>query len=207
MKELPFKPGTSPFRINGVFYLGLRRYIEQRVEGGTDAFTRGLDDPHLAAFVRQTFLATAFYDLLPILPLTDALARLDRTPFNEFVRQRARAQALHDCEGVYRAFIGRRGSEREMLDGVVKTSARIYDFGTIEYVIDRPGVADISRIEVPDPVIGWYQTSTTEYLRAVLEHAAFPNAQVSCYRKEPLHVVQGCRVWKMTFRATWQPLL
>ena len=206
MKPLPFKPGASPFRINGVFYLGLRRYIGERVDGGLERLAVELGDGELAAFVRQTFLATSFYDLLPIAPLMETLARLAKQSFGEFVRRRSRAQAIHDCEGVYKAFMGRRGSDKELLDGICKTSARIYDFGKTEYAVVRPGVVDMVRVQVPDPILGWYQTSTAEYFCAVLEHAARPEAQVHCYKREPLHVMQGVRLWRMTFRAEWTPL-
>jgi hypothetical protein len=207
MRALPFKPGTSPFRINGVFYIGLRRYIEERTPRGLDGLTAALDDAELTAFARQTFLATSFYDLLPIVPLTETLARLQKKSFAEFVRRRARAQANADCEGVYRAFIGRNGGERELLDGIVKTSGRIYDFGAVEYAHVRPGLADITRTEVPDPALNWYQVSTTEYLTGILEHANLPIVRVHCYKKELAHTVQGCKVWRLGFRAEWKSLL
>jgi hypothetical protein len=207
MRALPFKPGTSPFRINGVFYIGLRRYIEERTPRGLDGLTAALDDADLSAFARQTFLATSYYDLLPIVPLTEMLARLQKKSFAEFVRRRSRAQAVADCEGVYRAFIGRQVSERELLDGMVKTSGRIYDFGAIEYTHVRPGLADITRTEVPDPALSWYQVSTTEYLSGVLEHAKLSIVRVHCYKKELAHTLQGCKVWRLGFRAEWRPLL
>jgi hypothetical protein len=206
MRALPFKPGTSPFRINGVFYLGLRRYIEERTPRGLDGLVATLDDADLAAFARQPFLATSFYDLLPIVPITEALARLQKKSFAEFVRRRSRAQAIADCDGVYRAYIGRPGSERELLDGIVKTSGRIYDFGAIEYTHPRPGLADITRTEVPDPALNWYQVSTTEYLSAILEHAHLPIVRVHCYKKELARTVQGCKVWRISFRAEWKSL-
>jgi hypothetical protein len=204
MRALPFKPGTSPFRINGVFYLGLRRYIEERTPRGLDGLVAAIDDADIAAFARQAFLATSFYDLLPIVPITETLARLQKKAFAEFVRRRSRAQALADCEGVYRAFIGRHGTERELLDGMVKTSGRIYDFGSLEYTHVRPGLADITRTEVPDPALNWYQISTAEYLMAVLEHANLPVVRVHCYKKELSHAVHGCKVWRLGFRAEWK---
>jgi hypothetical protein len=207
MRALPFKPGTSPFRINGVFYIGVHRYIEERTPHGFEGLAAALDDAELVAFARQTFLATSFYDLLPIVPITEALARIQKRAFAEFVRRRARAQAQADCDGVYRAFIGRSGSERDLLDGLVKTSGRIYDFGAIEYSHVRPGLADIVRTEVPDPALGWYQVSTAEYFAAVLEHANLSAVHVHCYKKELAHAVQGCKVWRLAFRAEWNPLL
>ena len=44
MRTLPFKPGASPFRINGVFYLGLRRYIQERAPRGLDGVINALGD-------------------------------------------------------------------------------------------------------------------------------------------------------------------
>jgi hypothetical protein len=199
-----FKPGASPFHINGVFYLGLRRYAEERVRGGWAGLVASLGG-ELAEFARQPFLATAFYDLLPLVPLIEALARLQKQPFQDFVRRRARGQARSDCDGVYRAFIGRRGSERQIFDGIVKTSARIYDFGAVEYQLVRPGVAELVRTEVPEPVLAWYQLSTAEYITAVLEHAELKDARVHCYKRDALLPRDGCRVFRLAFRAEWSP--
>jgi hypothetical protein len=73
---LPRPAGTSPFQIKGIPYRGLAYLVSRTLPHGLDDLCEALDDAALREFVRQPFLASSRYDVLPIRPLMMTLARL-----------------------------------------------------------------------------------------------------------------------------------
>jgi hypothetical protein len=61
--ESPFGPGESPFRTKGNVYRALLESADARVPGGREAVLARIDDPALAKFFAQPFLAASAYDI------------------------------------------------------------------------------------------------------------------------------------------------
>lgn len=168
VSQLPVRAGTSPFLIKGLGYRGLRVLIARKVAGGLEGFCALLGDPHLATFIRQTFLATGQYDVLPMLPLSETLADLFSTPFEQFVRDGNAAQARHDATGVYRA-LQSSSTEQDFASRIPRWINRHYEFGENELLESRPGRIVLRRGGQPQFLYPWYAPAQAGYLTAIAE--------------------------------------
>jgi hypothetical protein len=127
---LPCAPGASPFHLKGLAYRGLVHSVAA-MPGGLDALCDALDDPALRDFVRQPFLASGWYDLLPIQPITHALAKLVHRPFAAVVRTGTMAQARYDAVHVFhRMYDG--ATVEDMPARIPRFNAQYLDFGRSE---------------------------------------------------------------------------
>ena len=127
---LPCAPGSSPFHLKGLAYRGLVHSVAA-LPGGLDALCDALDDPALRDFVRQPFLASGWYDLLPIHPITETLAKLVHQPFAAVVRTGTMAQARYDALHVFqRMYDG--ATVEDMPARVPRFNAQYLDFGRSE---------------------------------------------------------------------------
>jgi hypothetical protein len=200
---MTFAPGKSPFRINGVFYIGARQYIQDRIPGGMAKIAELLADPALVAFCNQPFLATAFYDLLPIAPLTHACAHAKGITFAQYVDKRATAQASSDIAGVYKGLMARRGAVVPFLEGVARLSARIYEFGAMEVKALGEHAAELRRVEIPEPVLSWYLASTQSYVAELLHAAGVAGVKTQWAEKEKLPAKSGIDLYAARLMISW----
>jgi hypothetical protein len=159
---LPCAPGASPFHIKGLAYRGLVRAAARLVPGGIDGFCRAFADKRLSAFVAQPFLASGFYDLLPIYPLTATLAALLRTPFDRFVREGTFEQARYDAAHVFRRMFESKGVE-DIPDCVPRLEAQYYDFGRTEARMPTPGLIVLQLHDAPEYVSPWLTAMKAGY--------------------------------------------
>jgi hypothetical protein len=169
-------PGQSPFRIKGLAYRGVLHQLDARF-GGRGPLLAELADPALVAFFDQPFLAASWYDVLPIVALCQAAARLCKVDFDAFVREHTHNQAQEDLGGVYRLILTVVSPELA-LRALIKVTERYYDFGKTELHELRPGHAVTTRSDVPDVLLDWYDIVAVEYTRAVLEHAGARDVRV-----------------------------
>jgi serine/threonine protein kinase len=124
---LPCAPGASPFHVKGNPYRGLLHAAEN-LPGGIDTLCDALDDPRLRDFVRQPFLATSRYDVLPMYPISYALARLAGRSFDAYVREGTAAQARYDARTAYRRIFDG-AAVNDIPDRIARFNANYYDFG------------------------------------------------------------------------------
>ncbi|HEY3818031.1 MAG TPA: hypothetical protein VGL81_12715 [Polyangiaceae bacterium] len=133
---LPCAPGASPFHLKGLAYRGLVHAVGA-MPGGLDAFCDVLDDPALRDFVRQPFLASGWYDLLPIQPISHAMAKLLGQPFDAVVRAGTIAQARYDALHVFHRLYDV-ATVRDMPSRVPRFNAQYLDFGRSEVTWTGP---------------------------------------------------------------------
>jgi hypothetical protein len=132
---LPCAPGASPFHIKGNPYRGLVRFAKE-LPRGVDALCDALDDPRLRDFVRQPFLAAVRYDLLPLYPITYALARAALPFRTNASNDSPAAQARYDARTAYKR-IFENAWVTEIPVRIARFNANYYDFG--EYVGESLG--------------------------------------------------------------------
>ena len=133
---LPCAPGASPFHIKGLAYRGLVR-AAGALPGGLDALCELLDDERLRDFVRQRFLASGWYDLLPIQPITMAMASMVGMPFLAMVRTGTIAQVRYDALKVFhRMYDG--ASVEDMPSRMPRFNAQYLDFGRTTVSLPEP---------------------------------------------------------------------
>jgi hypothetical protein len=180
LTRLPCAPGTSPFHIKGIAYRGVMRLVELRVPGGLEALGRELDDERIVLFLRQPFLASTWCDLLPMLPINVALARLLEKPVEVLGREQGAEQARYDVEQVYRRLF-----DAMTFDNVGVILARFerqyYDFGDGIGELVAPGHVLMRRLGVPEFVLPWFAPMHAAYAEQILrmKGATFVESTVS----------------------------
>lgn len=166
----PVIPGNSPFHVRGSTYVGVRDHIERHVPGGLAAVRELLPDEAHRAFASQVFLPVAMYDVLPLLPLTEAVALAEKLPYAQSVRQRACAVAQRDISGLYKLFF-KAVSPATAAERLQRAALRYFDFGQVAIVEKGPKRTLLEHKGLPRPLIPWYMPMIDGYTSVVLEIA------------------------------------
>jgi serine/threonine protein kinase len=165
--QLPCKPGASPFHIKGIAYRGIAQLIARVVPGGIDAVERELDDERVVGFLRQPFLASSWHDILPMMPINAAIARLLGTPLEVLGREQGTQQARHDAERVYRRLFDAMTLDN-MAERMTRFERQYYDFGDSQAETPGPGHIVLRRLGVPDFISRWYAPMHAAYAEQIL---------------------------------------
>ena len=159
---LPCAPGTSPFRMKGLSFRGLMHFVEKAVPGGIEALAAAFEDPRLRPFVRQQFLPSARYDVLPIGILAATVARLIGKPFEEFVRIGTYGQARYDASTVFKRLY-----DGCTIDDLPKKfprfGAQYYDFGACRATMLGPGHLLLEHEGIPAYLYRWFRPMHAAY--------------------------------------------
>ena len=158
-------PRREPVPHQGDVYRGFVSLVRTTLPGGLEALCSALPDESLRAFVRQPFLATAHYDVLPMFPLFATLARLRDVHFDALVRETATAQARYDVRTVFKA-IWANTSVEGIARRIGRFGAQYYDFGKLSGSVRAPNVLEIVHSGVPAYLHPWYQPMHEAYLES-----------------------------------------
>jgi hypothetical protein len=202
-ERLPFRPGTSPFHMKGVGYRGHLEYVQSSVPGGLRAMIDGLVDPDLKEFYARTFLASTWYDVLPILPATEVAARLLGMTFEQFVRFRVRLQAQSDARGVYKLLL-KLASPELVAKNLPRLASLYYNFGTTTVRLLRPRVVEAVRVQVPKPVASWYAMVSESYCESALEIAGAREPRMRTVDTARDGAISGVDTVSLRFELTWE---
>jgi tRNA A-37 threonylcarbamoyl transferase component Bud32 len=173
---LPCPPGSSPFHIKGMPYRGLVFVVNRLLPGGLAALCEALPDERLRTFARQPFLATARYDILPLLPLYATLARLLDMPFDGFVRTSCAAQCRYDTQTVFKS-IWANATVESIADRIGRFSAQYYDFGKVSASVPEPHVLVIEHTGIPAYVHPWFRPMHESYKEELIRHLGGEDVQ------------------------------
>jgi serine/threonine-protein kinase len=178
---LPVPAGTSKFRIKGTLYRGFQQGVEKRVAGGIEAFCAAIQDEQLRAFARQSFLASSFYDVLPMFPLMLRLAEAISMPFERVVIEAGAAQARLDASGVYKTMMTQTSTAEELPSKVARWAQRHYDYGESVLAESKPGRLVLRRIGQPTFVLPWLMGSQAAYLEQIARMMGFTRAATCAF--------------------------
>jgi hypothetical protein len=179
---LPCAPGEGPFRIKGVAYRGLIVLVERLVPGGVDALCEALGDEALGAFVRQPFLASSRYDILPMLPLNTAIAELLGTTLARFSRDAAFGQARYDARHVYRPLVDAH-TLTDLATRLPRFGIQYYDFGGYECTEVAPGHLVIRRTGLPRYIVPWYAPMQAAYMEEIVRQLGARRSEAAARRE------------------------
>ena len=197
--------GTSPFHVKGLVYRGALSYCERKVPGGLRAMAEVAksEDEVLHRFISQNFLASAWYDLLP-LPMIDSLAaRLCNEPRVPFIRTAARTQAREELGGIYRMFL-KLLSPATVSQYLPRIAAQYYDFGTVETNLESDSTVLVVRTGMPLVIADWLQAVALEYVEVALELSGAKGVLVRALPREPGGDYKGFPVCNLRARIQWQ---
>ncbi|HLU48953.1 MAG TPA: hypothetical protein VK116_12750, partial [Planctomycetota bacterium] len=111
-------------------------------------------DPEIARFFEQTFLASSFYDVMPLAHAGVVCADLAGIGFYEFVRRRTVAQAEADIRGVYKWLLSLL-SPRMVASRLPKVISQYLDYLVFEPVEASPERV-LARLKgIPLELKGW----------------------------------------------------
>jgi hypothetical protein len=155
--------------VRGSTYLGLKEYAEARIPGGFAAVVARLPDTKHRAYAEQVFLPVGLYDLLPLLPLTEAAAQAEGVPYETSVRGRARLIAARDISTLYKQVL-RAPSPEDMIERLQRTAQRYFYFGEVTMEVGERRAA-LVQTGMPRPMVAWFVPMFEGYGQVVLEHA------------------------------------
>lgn len=170
----PVAPGTGPFHVRGSTYVGVRDHIDRHVPGGFAAVRALLPDEAHAVFAAQVFLPVTMYDVLPLVPLTQATAIAEKLPYAQSVRQRARNVAQRDITGLYKLFF-KAVSPATAAERLQRAAVRYFDFGRLDIVERGPRRTLVEHQGLPRLLLPWYLPMIEGYTAVVLEIAGARN--------------------------------
>lgn len=165
-----YAPGESPFHVRGSTYLGMRDYVKAKIPGGMDAVAGALPDGPHREFVRQVFVAVGWYDALPIRPITEIIAKLERRSWEESVRARACDAAIRDLNIVHRVLLAASSPER-VVEKLQRAALQYFDFGETEVVENQPGHSKFVLRGVPQPLGSWFLPMLDGYAGTLIARA------------------------------------
>lgn len=201
-ENLPFAPGLSPFRLKGTGYRGHMQYAEAKVPGGVKAMIAGLHDPRLKEFFQQPFLASSWYDILPLLPAGRVCAALMRKPYEIYLRDRTRTQAQADLNGIYSMLLKIISTESVALR-LPRIMSQYFDFGKIHTQPEATGIVSCKSSAIPRILYPWYQPVLTEYVDAALQIAGTGRVLVTSEPPENDGVVSGTPTIRFKWTIRW----
>lgn len=171
---LPFAPGESPFRIKGTVIRGFLDWIARHSPGGIDGLLRAYRDPRLAPFMSQQFLASSFYDILPLVTSAHVAARLGGRSFGEFLRVRSRDQAERDLGGIYRLLL-LWTSPANVVQRYAKIQQQYFSFGAARAEQVSHNHAILTREKIPEMLADWFAAVQPPFLEVALPGAGAKN--------------------------------
>ena len=175
------KLGESPFHVKGNVYAGTKQFFAKKVDGGLDALYKAIDDPALAEFIQQKFVAVAWYDVLPAVPLIRAEARVLGLGTKRYLQLRTAYQAEQDLAGVYRMILKLASAELVALK-MPRLFAQVFDFGTSDARVVAPGHVEGAVRDFPASLFDWFSVSLEVYTRAALKMTGAREAAVVARR-------------------------
>lgn len=203
LAPLPFAIGRSPFRTKGLLYRGVIQQLKAMVPGGLDAIAEAAGDDELGEFIRQPFLASSFYDVLPAVWLADTAAALVGQRSEAFMKQRAAEQAITDLNGVHRVMLAA-APPAVVAMRMARLTLRYFDFGGADPTREGPCHVRIRRSGVPNVLVRWHDAVSSGYVEALLLQAGAkaPSCQVAHVECEG--TVHGVPTYTLTFDITWR---
>jgi hypothetical protein len=149
--EIVYAPGQSPFHVRGSTYLGVREQADANIAGGMAALTAELPEGPHRAFAGQAFSPESWYDALPLRPITEVLAKLERRGWEDSVRARAEDAARREL-----GLLGRMrmlaGAPERAVERLQRFVSETFDFGEAELGELSAGQARLAVHRVPQPL-------------------------------------------------------
>lgn len=164
---------TTQFRTKGIGYRGHMEYVAKHVKGGVAAMNAAFDSDELRAYFAQPFVASGWYDVMPLVYAGDVCARLMGVPLDTFLRARAKHQVDLDLAGVY-GFLARFANKGLIARGVSDATARYFDFLTVESHQTLPDRVETHINGVPVAIVDWMGVLMVAYSDAVFDAVGKP---------------------------------
>jgi hypothetical protein len=202
MDELPFPIGHSPFHCKGVNYRNFGWYLDERLEGGREAFAARVRHPGLRDFFRQTFLAASWYDALPMVPLAHEAGRELHISGLQLARELARFGVKRDAGGIYKLLF-KLTSPESMLERTTHTARQYFDFVTSEVERQEPQVYRLRHSGIPAFSAPVYMSLVEGFVETALGMAGAREVRQRWEKPVPTGTVHGVPVVRLEREIRW----
>jgi hypothetical protein len=197
---LPFPPGQSPFHIKGEFYRQMGEWLafhDGKCEGGV---TRALERAGLTAFAGQAFLASSYYDVLPLPRMVMAVAEARGKDVRDLTANMAKGAVEGQMKGVYAAFLSKLTPE-SFCQRFPQVVQYFYDFGSLAVTPTESGAA-LLRSGLPQCISEWWCLATAPFIEIPLRAAGAPDVAVH-FRTESRGLDRGLEVCDAIGEVRW----
>lgn len=168
----------SIFHFKGNAYMGLGEFIRDYVPGGVPAVLERIPDEATRTFLQQPFIASVWYDILPLVPITLAAAQAKGTTHGVFMRELADFQATRDANGIYRLLLKVISPEMLVL-ALPRTARRYFDFVTTEVTRKSGHEFELDVSGIPEPLAEIYSPVTENFITHALTLAGAKSPRVT----------------------------
>jgi hypothetical protein len=173
------------------------------MSGGLDALCGALEDARLRDFVRQPFLASAWYDLLPIRPITMAMAGLVGVPFLALVRSGTISQARYDALKVFhRMFDG--ATVEDIPSRIPRFNAQYLDFGHTAATQQEPKRIAVRFEGAPAYTAAWQGAMMSAYTEETARLAGGQGVEITMYPPVPAGSHAGFPLVTLVSELRWR---
>lgn len=199
-QPLPYPSGTSPFHIKGEFYRQQAAAVAHQDLRSGGALGRILEREGLAEFLRQTFLSSSLYDVLPLPRVVMAMAEARGRDVHEMTGGMGRLAVQGQMTGVYSGFLTRITTETfcQRFEQVI---AHFYDFGPVT-ATPEPSGARVVRSGVPLCIAEWWSLVTVPFVAVPLTASGARDVSVE-WKIEPRGVDRGVAVGDVLWHVRW----
>jgi hypothetical protein len=193
---LPFPPGKSPFEVKGSYYKELQdRLVDW------DGIMNSVDDAAVRDFGRQRFLASEWYDYMPVLFMARGLGVYLGCPADEAITEQAIRNAKRQVSGIYKFVLSFTSPELGMRR-MRSVYRQIYNFGRCDITISG-NTAVASYHQWPAMMAWLYQVTTDAWVGTLLKVSGATRITRDWAEPVPDGIRDGVELVKLEVRTTW----
>ena len=196
-----FQPGESPFRAKGTLWLGFSAYADFHVGGGLAALRETLP-PALREFFSQAFIAASWYDVMPVVQISQAIASMNLIGHMEQVRRMGVWHGEQDLNGVYKQLL-KQSTPQAICRRFASIYSQLYNFGRAEIVAEQENKVEACAYGMPEPLAGWWMKASESYLHPILAAAGARASKMTWLPLQPDGERDGVRLVRCPSQTTW----
>lgn len=199
--SLPVDPGSSPFHVRGTYYTRLLGHA-QLLPGRLPTLIAAIPDDRVRTFLRQNFSWNKWYDALPLMPISVALAGLRGESYEQLFHQRGYIAAREEIPRVFRLLLSL-SSPRSVGQRMPLIATSVFDFGSIENTRDTDTTFAGVHRGVPLLIAPYVANVVAGFIQGALDQAGAQRA-VSRYTDVTLdREVAGYKTVSIRYESTF----
>jgi hypothetical protein len=203
----PFAWGASPFHARGSVYreeiVLADRLLEKAGQPRSLDVLKKQGDAKLDAFMGQKFASTEWYDVMPVLYFTSAVARARGVSFTQHVRDSAVAHASNALTG-FTSVILKMLSNESVATWMPRISGWYHDFGKVETKVIGPCHVRGVRTGLPAVFVQAWSITAMHFAEHVLAHAGAREPRAHTLEAIEDGEREGVKLYRVTFDVKWE---
>jgi hypothetical protein len=159
--------------------------------------------PELREFASQMFVPLAWYDLMPVLEISKAVAATAQVSHAEYIRREAAWLGEQNMRGVYKLLL-KLSSPEAVCKRFASIYSQLYDFGGVQTVDVQENAVSACAFGIPESLADWWMRATDAYLGVVLTAAGAKNPKIIWKALEPDGMLCGVALVRIPSTTVWK---